>query len=998
MRILFTAILCLLMTSVSLAQELTVSGTVTDSKTKEPLSGVLISLSTGGGSTYTGPNGEFKLAVSDGYENLTISLEGYASEKVFIGGRNSIEVALKSGDDDATESSPTQISSADLGNQPVVDLEQSTQGRAAGVFVQNSGGRLGQGTKVRIRGGSSLTGSNEPLYVVDGVPLTSDNQSDIDPSSVESMEILKDAAATAIYGSRAANGVVLITTKKGKSGKIKADVEYQFGVSETMSRLDMMSPLEYNAMFIEYNLRNPLVNAGVPAADITRANLEQWALDAANGDNTLEFSNGNGLTIPILSRLSYDTDWQDLAFRRGLSNRGNVNLSGGSSKQQYFANVNYLDQEGILINNDYQRYGGRFNLSSSWTSKLSSNLSIGYAKTNNNRVNEDANDGNPVQMALLPPSDEPNPNNDYILRVRSSEYNPQTEVYGSDNFESTDRLNGSASINYSLADNLILHVDGGLDYLNLRDERRQGPATQEGAPNGFSRLGTSEVFNYLFNGTLNYGLDMGDNSLSIMAGTSYQRSTSMFSYKYARINSIPDLEALPESNALLTNNPIPGAASAFISFFGFVGYDIDDRYSVEVTARMDGSSRFSPENRYGVFPAASLGWTLSNESFLSGVSAVSFLKLNASYGILGNTPYEDFLYQTNYYTVNYGETTGYRVTNLSNNQMKWESTQQVDVSLEYGFLDNRISGSINYYQKNTTDLLFPVPVTQTSGVSNVIKNSGQLLNSGFEFSLSTLNVDKGNFSWQTSFNISSNQNEIKDLGGQRLISGGNAFIEGEAAGVFYLPEYLGVNPLNGAAQYDNGSGLPTEDYDFALANGRKVVGNPNPKYFGGLSNSISYKSFDFSFMFQFVEGMDSYWETGEIIANSGFALYNQTKDQLNRWYEVGDEADYPVLSPTVENTNPSSRWIVDASYIRLKTVTLSYSLPDDLVSRLGMRQVSVYIGGQNLLTFTDYPGYDPDVSYSDPAGGSLGANINKGIDFFTAPQPRVYTTGIKIGF
>ncbi len=1013
MRIIITCLAFILCAHAAMSQEMMLKGKIMNQSTNEPIAGATISTSPDN-ATLTNQNGEFELPITDGYQSVTIAAEGFATQTVFLGGKTTLDVTMQS--KTPSERSGNTLASEDLGNQPVVDLEQSTQGRAAGVFVQNSGGQLGQGTKVRIRGGSSLTGSNEPLYVVDGVPLTSGNQSDIDPSSVASMEILKDAAATALYGSRASNGVVLITTKKGESGKLKADFEYQFGVSQAPKRLDMMDAAQYRILFFEYTIRallnNPLlipdgeISATNLGSFVSRESLETWYNDLvalretaeANGDSeiTYAFPNDDQITIstnnPIF-RINYDTDWHDRAFRTGISQKGNLNLSGGSGSQKVFANINYLNQEGILIGNSYERFGGRLNLNSEWSDRISSNVSVGYARTANNKVPDEANDGNPVQMVLLPPADESDPDNDYILRVRSSEYNPETEIYGSTFLETTNRLNANASVNVDLTDDLILSVDGGLDYLDLRDESQQGPATQEGTPTGFSQLSTAEVVNYLFNGSLNYDKAIGDNQLNVLVGTSYQNSNSLYTYRSARINSIESLETLDESNPSLLTLPVPGSAFAFLSFFGSVGYEIQNKYSIEVNARADGSSRFSEDNQFGVFPAIGAGWTISNESFLNGNSSVSFLKLDASFGLLGNTPFDDFLYRTNYFNVLYGNNNGIRISNLANSQLRWESTQQLDVSLSYGLFSDRVTGSISYYMKNTSDLLFPVPVTQTSGFSNVIKNGGKLQNTGIEFDITSTNVNTGDFRWTTSFNISTNRNEVKDIGGQPLISGVNAFIEGEPAGVFYMPKYVGVNANSGKAEYEDANGFPREDYDFILSNdGRQVVGNPNPKFFGGLSNSLSYGPVDFSFMFQFVQGIDLYWESGEIIANSGYGLYNQTNDQENRWYAPGDNAAFPVLDPAVETPNPSSRWIVDGSYIRLKTVSLSYNVPVNFGS------LSFYVSGQNLLTFSDYQGFDPDVSYSDPAGGAFAANINRGIDFFSAPQPRIFTTGVKIGF
>lgn len=1014
MRIITASLILLLGSSLAIAQEMTVSGRVTTAS-GEGIPGVVVSEDNATASTTTDATGTYQLSVTNSYGYLVFNHPEYGRQRIFINGQTSLNATLSPGLQRSDEistgfgtqsrseitSSIAQISNEQLQNQPVVGLEQSSQGRAAGVLVQNSGGNLGQASRVRIRGGSSLSGSNEPLYVVDGVPLTSGNQSDIDPSSVESMEILKDASATAMYGSRAANGVVLITTKKGTQGRLKVDAEYQLGVSSAPKKLDMMSPSEYNQMFIEYTLRQPILGSLVPSTDITQQNLDQWTQEAmqlyqTHPDSTyqIQLSNGNSVGIPLLTRLNNDTDWQDLAFRTALSHRANVSLSAGSEKHQVYANLNYLTQDGILIGNDYERFGGRLNISSDLSSRLSSDLSFSYIRTNNNRLNEDADVGNPVQMVLLPPSDRPVPENDYVLDIRSSEYNPQTEVYNSLNFETADRINGNLSLNYLINETLSLNVDGGVDYVDSRDERRQGPPTQEGQLTGLSRLGTTNLFNYLANGYLSYE----KNALSVIAGASYQNSQGSFTFRRARINSIGQLESLREGDPSLLNNPLPGSAFSLLSFYTRANYSINGKYLFQVSGRVDGSTKFSEQNRYGFFPAASAGWNISDEAFLNGVDVISLLKLKASYGVVGNTPEDDFLYRRNYFTVMYGNSDGLRLQNLANQNLKWESTGQLDVGLDFGFIQDRISGSLNYYQKNTTDLLFPVPVSQTSGFTNVIKNTGSMVNSGLELAINSVNISTEDFEWTTFFNISTNKSEIKDLGGQRLISGVNAFIEGEPVGAFYMVKYEGVAPLTGEPLYDNGNGLPTTDYDYALENGRQVLGNPNPKYFGGLSNTVSYKSLELNFTFQFVQGIDLYWETGELIANSGFGLYNQTADQAGRWYQPGDDTNIPVLNPVLENTNPSSRWLVDGSYIRLNNVTLSYNLPAEVLSSMGLRRLSVYVGGQNLLTISDYPGYDPDVSYSDPDGGVFAQNINRGIDLFTSPQPRIFTSGIKIGF
>ena len=301
----------------------------------------------------------------------------------------------------------------------------------------------------------------------------------------------------------------------------------------------------------------------------------------------------------------------------------------------------------------------------------------------------------------------------------------------------------------------------------------------------------------------------------------------------------------------------------------------------------------------------------------------------------------------------------------------------------------------NYYIKTTTDLLFPVPVTQTSGFSQVFDNIGEMENKGFEINLSTVNVQSSDFSWTTDFNVSSNKNTIKDLKGEQAIVGVNAFLEGESAGVFYMREYAGVDAQTGAALYLNADGSTTTDWQSA---DRKIMGDPNPELFGGLTNAIAYKNFEFSFMFQFVTGVDLYFQTGEFLSNSGILNLGQLQDQSNRWYAPGDDAPYPVLNPFNDFPQSSSRWLSSGDYIRLKNITLTYNFPESALQRMGnLRNLSIYVGATNLLTFTDYIGYDPDVSSFDPLDGIIGQNISRGIDNFNTPQPRIIMTGIKIG-
>ncbi len=1005
-KILSNLILCLLVTYHVSAQR-TLTGRISSDSEPGGLPGVTVKVSGSNTQSTSDSNGNYSISIPEDGGLVLFALTGYRSQEIEVSFQetldilmiqsqtsdNQISVGYGSVSKDEMTSTISQIDAESIGGQPLIDLEQANQGRASGVFIQNNGGKLGQGTTVKIRGGSSLTGSNEPLYVVDGIPLSSDNQSEINPNNIASMEVLKDASAAAIYGSRAANGVILITTKKGQSGKIQVDLDYQLGMGRTPKELDLMTPTEFNEMFMEYTLRI----GGFDEA-ITRQRLKEWA-EAGTATFTLNGTDYS-ITPSALDSLDGNTDWQDEVFQTAISHRANVNVSGGNENHRFFSGLGYTTQEGILIGNDYSRFNVDLNVNSEFTEKLTTTVGLSFVHSENNKLPEDQDLGSPLQAIVLPPSDRFREENNYQLDVFKLNYNPLTEINFMDFLETNDRFIGNLGARYKLNDNLTLNVDGGIDFLDFREERRQGPETLDGNPTGFSRLSESDVFNYIVNGYLNYSTQIGDNSLSAVVGASYQESNIDFTFRSARVNSISELENKTENDADLFEVPIPSSASVFLSYFTRINYSVQQKYNFQLSARMDGSSKFGEDNRYGLFPAVSAGWTISNEPFLNGNSSINFLKLKGSYGLVGNTPDDDFIYRTNYFNILYGNEQGIRLSNLSNPDLKWETTAQFDIGLEFGLFSDILSGSINYYQKNITDLLFPVPVSQTSGFDFVLQNVGAMENSGLEVELSGLIIDNENVTWSASANFSTFNSEITDLGSEnrRLISGVNAFIEGESPGVFFMPVYVGPNSADGSAEWENGLGGTTTSYDDALLTGRQVVGDPNPDFFGGFSNTLSAYGFELSFLLQFVQGVDKYNQTGEFLANSGILLLGQRGDQVNRWIEPGDEVPFSVIEPSLENTNPSTRWLEDGSFIRLNTLTLGYNLPIDLIQNWGMRYFKIYIGGQNLFTISDYSGYDPDTNYLDPNGGTITSNINRGIDDFTTPQPRVFTTGIKIGF
>jgi len=999
MRILLLA-LCLVGTLEAWSQR-TISGTIKDAE-GIPIAGVSIKIFGSSQGALSDADGNYRIAVSDDYVTLIFTGTGFVKQETVVGSRSVIDISMQSAPMQADgelavgfgsqskekmTGNVSQVSGEAIRDNPVSNLESSMQGRTAGVIVKSTG--------VQVRGSASLTASNDPLYVVDGVPLASGSQSSINPANIKSMEILKDASAAAIYGSRAANGVIVITTHSGRSGKMQVDADYQLGIATTPKYLDLYSADEYNLQVIEFRVRQ----FGL-SEYIDRDNLRIWQqIQEAGGDLNIGNISFNSLGS-FLDSLQYNTDWQKEVFRTAMQHRATVSVQGGTEKFGYFVSNVFSSQEGILIGQQNQTLNSLISLDGEINSKLSASMSINFIHGIQDKLREDQDLGAPLQAIALPPSDRADRSNNYYMEVTKLLYNPQTEIFNSLNRSTSNAVIGSLGLTYQMLDNLTLDLTTGVDYSDFRDVLRLGGATRDGGGtyksngDGRSQLGISSFRNQMVNSWATYSPSVGDNTdLSVVLGGSYEKSTSVFSQRTANISSVLDLEKMETGDPLLTITNIPGGANSFVSTFTRVNYGFKDRYLLQLTARRDGSSRFSPDNRFGTFMAISGGWILSDEAFFPADGMIKFLKLKGSFGQIGNTPLGDFEYQKNYIQVNYGDAEGYRLLNPSNDQLKWETTTQTNVGMEFA-LGNRVNGSVDYYVKSTEDLLFPKTVSPTSGFTQVTRNGGTMRNSGVEIGLSTRNVDLPDWKWTTDFNITFAQNRIYDLEGERLIVGTNAFLEGHPASSFYLRKYVGVDSDTGDALYDDGQGGVTTDWESAP---RMVVGNPNPGYYGGLTNTVSYKNFDFTFMVQFVGDVDVYFATGEFMANSGILGLTQLATQSERWYAPGDQAKYPRVNPFTTDTQPSTRWLEDGSYARLTNLILTYRLPAERISKLGLSRAEVYIGGQNLLTLTNYSGYDPDVVYIDPNTGTLGQNINRGVDNFTAPQPRIITTGIKIG-
>lgn len=1010
------------------AQQKTVTGAVTGAEDNLPIIGatVLIKGTTTG--VLTNLDGEFQIGASEG-ATLEVRYVGMKTKEVVVGSSNvyniSLEYDLVGVDEVVVVGYGTQIKSkvtgsiskvegASLMNVPVPTVELALQGKTAGVFIESVNGKSTGTTNMRIRGSSSITATNQPLFVVDGIPLTTEtlNQSgavinpltSINFNDVESIDILKDAASSAIYGSRGANGVVIITTKKGLSGDTKLNFTIQSGFNEASRRREFMNTEEYISYF-----RESAANADSyedwyygdpPGTNDFWGGYVEGRLKRYSGHAAILDGSGNYLGSEV------DTDWQDQAFQRGKIFSVDMSAQGGNDRLKYYASGSYNSQGGILVSNGIEKMSARLNVDN----KVSDLVDIGFALSLNridiDQVSADNAFSTPMQLVALSP----------ITPVRDEEgmlyntpvttyYNGLMDVeYATRNIlEYRSLFNGYISFN--LAEGLKWRSELGFDLYNLKENARYGELTESGTGvNGFGFANYGQNQNLTTKSYLDYLKTFGDIGLSAVLGTEFQFTT------VERLEADGEQFPLDDLKTLASAGTITYATStltkySFLSYFSRVNLDYKAKYLLTLSGRVDGSSRFGANNRYGFFPAASIGWVLSKEDFLSENNTLSFLKVRTSYGLTGNAGISNFGHLGLFGTDNYNSLSGLIPSQIPNPDLGWESTRQVDFGLDYGFFKNRISGEIDYYQKKTKDLLLAVPVPATSGYTTQIQNIGSIENKGFEFIINTNNLS-GRFTWNTNLNFSINKNEVTSLGTQTIIDNGSARYMnivkvGQPIGIFYGAEYAGVDPDNGDAlwyvnEMDENENIINPEAttnDFNSAN-FIVLGQPTPDVIGAITNTVGFKGVELAFTFQGVTGNKIHLIGDQWMGANGVWFDNQLKSQLASWKNPGDITDIPQARLAWDNGDQSrnSRYLTTGAYMKLRSLILSYELPKSLISKAGLSRMRVYVQGQNLLTFTNYEGWDPEVSTD-----FLNDNITSGCDFYSAPQPRSIVFGINIG-
>jgi TonB-dependent starch-binding outer membrane protein SusC len=981
-------------TQTALAQTKEVTGRVTDATDNSPLAGVTVKVKNGTNTTVTGADGAFRLNVPQDATTLVFTYVGYGETEQPIS--SLMNVTLTAGDRSLSEvvvvgygtrirrdvtSSISKVTSKEFENLPLPSFESALQGRAAGVFINQGSGKLGQGLNIRVRGISSISANQQPFVVIDGVPVVSGSMGSagepdnplatLNPDDIESIEVLKDAASSAIYGARASNGVLLVTTKSGKVGRTKVNLGYFTGWSKPTHLQDFLNADQYRELFTVAAENSTGFGPAWTSAE------EAWLFYGAGDDSWTA---------------DHNTDWSGAAFQDGNISQYTLSASGGDTRTKFLLSGSWNDQKGIIIGNRLDRANGRINLDHTISSRFRVGVNLSLAKSRNFRVSADNLFSNPLQLNAIP-SIQPkyDPDDQTQLYTGTLYYNNLIDQGSGRNISTTYRSISNAYGEVTISPSLMFRSQIGLDWNNLQEDQYLGKETLDGAPGGqgFNNQVTSTVVTST--NTLNFNKDFNENhTLDALAGFEYQtgKTTGVNATGIAFPNNRFTKIA---SAAVIQGGSSSETRYSFVSYFARANYKFMDKYLLGASFRVDGSSRFSKEERYGVFPSVSAGWIISEENFLRSSNVISFLKLRGSYGRTGNAEIGNFSSLSLFSASAYADVAGLIATQIGVPDLRWERTDQLDIGLDFGFLDNRITGEIDYFSKKTHDLLLNAPLPATNGFTSITKNVGSMENKGWEFVLNGT-ILTGEVRWTASVNVSTYKNKITELvvpvpPGDRTMG---RLAVGQPFGQFYGLMYAGVDPDNGDALYYKADKSTTNNPFEAVDT---ILGNPNPKYYGGFNTRISYKGFDLDIQCQFVNGNDVYNMAGYFQSVNGDYFDNQTTDQLDYWREPGQITNIP--QPRLLNSNgsaKSSRWVQDGSYFRVKSVNLGYNFPRNWTSRLKLENARVYVAANNLITVTDYSGYDPEVN-----SGFTGA-LNLGHDFYTPPQARTISVGINLGF
>ncbi|MFX1708767.1 TonB-dependent receptor [Chitinophaga sp. CC14] len=988
---------------------ITISGKISDEK-GSPLPGVSIRVKGTSLGITTDSQGSFSLAVPDNNSILVCSYVGFESKEVSVNGQSSINIVLKLQSASLNDlvvigygtqqkknltSSVSSIKGSELAGVAVTSLDAALQGKAAGMQVVQNSGAPGDETYIRIRGNGSLFGENRPLYVIDGVPMSNlpaaqygvsgDGQriattNNINPNDIQSVEILKDAAATAIYGSRGANGVILITTKRGAEGKSRFNFNMYTGVADIPKRLPLLNGEQFVELFKESR-----VNAGLP-------------VDSA------------------VVNTGRNTDWQDAIFRSAPVSNYNLSISGGTGKTSHYVSLGYLDQTGTIVGlQHYKRFNGRVNFDFAASDKLKIGVNLTGVRSTNNRMDNSFSGQSVLALALIENPNDPvyNPNGTYYTDRNRRWTNP---VMIANNLRFQSIVNsyiGNVYGEYTILPGLKFKTSFGFDNQQVTDDRYQSKLVNNGsAASGFVSVFTQ--FLWVNENTLSYAPVLkGKHKLTALLGQSAQEANVRRISVSGNTNSTDIIQAVTGFTSL--SAPLDYRSQwGLVSYFGRLSYNYDDRYLLEGVLRTDGSSRFGENKKYGFFPSVAAGWRVTNEAFMKQQRFINELKLRASIGVTGNNEGlgSDFpalaTYSTGY---NYGSEAGIAATSLSNVDLSWEATTATNLGLDLSFWDSRISVTVDAYRKLTNRLIFKLDLPYTSGFNRTNgANIGQMVNKGLEIGINTDNI-RGKFTWSTNFNLYFNRNKITSL--PETVAGDpsssdfteslpgsfgtslptSIFRVGQPVGSFFGYRSKGVDAKTGNMIYDdiNADGRIT-------AADRVILGNALPDYTGGITNTFGYRGVDLSFFLYWSYGNKVYNQTRNMLERmSGYN--NGDVRTLNRWTPENTITDVPravfndpATPNSLTNGEVSQRFVEDGSFIRMKNVTLGYTFRQELLKKVRISSARIYASAQNLFLITSYSGLDPESQNQSVKNSQLG------IDWAVQPQPRTFLLGLNVNF
>lgn len=1047
--------LLLLWVSTVYSQSRAVTGTVTDeSNSLMPGVNVIIKGTTVG--TTTDVNGNFTLQANSG-DVIVVSFIGYTPQEVVVGNQTRIDFRLQ--EDVATlqevvvvgygvqkrsdlTGAISSVSGEDVRQSISTSFDQALQGRVAGVQITQNTGQPGGAVSMRIRGTTSLTGSSEPLYVIDGIQVGGNAQgiagfdwqggaggqqsgavnplASVNPNDIESIEVLKDASATAIYGSRAANGVVIITTKRGKKGTSQLSYNGYYAIQDVYKTFDMMTLPEYAAYNNEVAQEVESITANPRFAD------------------------------PSL--LGRGTDWQAAIFQPAPMQSHNLTLTGGSENIRYMISGGFMQQDGIVIGSDFERYNTRINVESTVRKGLDVGMNLAVSRRNETITLNDGGDGVISQAAQMPP------------------HIPVRDFNG--NFAGPDQQNASAQISSNpvglalLRNNTVLNnrvmanlygdvqiIEGlkfrsevSADFGSTKNNAFQPSYNWgRGISNPISRLAVrnDENFFWLWKNYATYTKQFGGHDLTAMAGMEAQKSTyeGVTAFKFNVPNDIPTMN---QGDAASMQNTGYKAWNSLASYFARVNYSFNDRYLLTATIRRDGSSRFGSERRWGWFPSASLGWKLNQEDFLASVNAISNLKLRAGWGMTGNENIGNYGFGSSLVTELSAFGNAVRNSQYSNPMLQWEATTQYNIGIDLGLLDDRITMSVDAYLKDTDNLLLRMVLPATFGnmVAGPYANVGRMENKGIELVVSSVNIDKGKLRWSTNANVTINRNTVKELAGAALRENiywytgfQNAtmtdvgypvgqFYGYVAEGIFTSKEEIQNHAVqiagpDGRNLIERTTGVWLGDMKWKDINGdgvinsddRTVIGDPNPDWTFGLNNTFRYGPFTLDVFVMGTIGGDilNYSRARNeqmvtIFDNQARSVVNRAQTRLKPGGTDVNNIDHvELINPNTnmprfdnggENSNHhmSTRWIEDGTFVRIQNLRLGYDVPSSLLSKVGISRVQVYGNIQNLATFTNYSGLDPQI------GAFNQSPLMQNVDLGRYPAPRVYTLGLNIDF